>query len=435
MVGVSGLITPSLDEMCQVAAEMARESFELPLLIGGATTSRVHTAVKIAPNYQGPTVYVPDASKAVGVVGQLLGANKKTFTEQVRLEYQNIRERRKRESREARRTTLADARANRLEIDWTQYKVTRPCFTGTRSFPAYDLRELRSYIDWTPFFRSWDLAGVYPRILSDEVVGQAARDLLDDANVMLDQIIEERWLEARAVLGFWPAAAVDDDILLYADEDRSEVVATVHTLRQQLYRDRGRPNLALADFVAPLATGIQDYLGGFAVSAGFGTQQAVQRFEARNDDYSAIMVKALADRLAEAFAERMHERVRREFWGYAAEEQLDNDALIKEQYQGIRPAPGYPACPDHSEKDTLFQLLDASAAIGVSLTESFAMTPAASVSGLYFSHPESRYFGVSKVGRDQVEDYARRKRISLEQAERWLAPVLSYDREREAAVA
>ncbi len=427
LVGVSGLITPSLDEMRHVAAEMQREGFEIPLLIGGATTSRVHTAVKIAPNYQGPTVYVPDASKAVGVVSRLLGEQRDAFVREVAGEYHDIRERRDGERRDARRVSLADARANRHPVEWSGYAPPRPTFTGVRAFDDYPLAELVPTIDWTPFFKSWDLAGTFPRLLDDEVVGEAARSLYDDARAMLARIVAERWLRARAVVGFWPAASDGDDLVLYADDTRETPLATLHTLRQQLHRDRGRHNLALADFVAPRDSGLADYLGAFVVTTGHGVEEAAARFEAAHDDYSSIMLKALADRLAESFAERLHQRVRKELWGYAPDEALTNEDLIRETYRGIRPAPGYPACPDHTEKRTLFDLLEAPARAGVSLTESCAMTPASSVSGLYFAHPDSRYFGVSRVERDQVEDYARRKGMSVEEVERWLAPVLGYE--------
>jgi 5-methyltetrahydrofolate--homocysteine methyltransferase len=428
LVGVSGLITPSLDEMCHVAAELEREGFHIPLLIGGATTSRVHTAVKISPNYSGPTVYVPDASRAVGVVGNLIGANRQAFAADVRSEYESIRSQRASQRQNAKRISLADARENRHSIDWTGYRPVRPSFAGLECFDDYDLEELVPYIDWTPFFKTWDLSGAYPRILSDETVGEAARGLFDDARKMLERIVAERWLSARAVAGFFPANRVgEDDIAIYSDDSRESRLTTLHTLRQQLHRDRGRRNLALADFLAPEQSGIEDYIGAFAVSTGFGVEEIAARFEANNDDYSAIMVKALADRLAEAFAERMHERTRKEFWGYAPHEDFSNDELIKEAYTGIRPAPGYPACPDHTEKRLLFDLLAAESNAGITLTESFAMMPAASVSGLYFSHPESRYFGVSRVERDQVEDYARRKGVSVETVERWLSTVLGYD--------
>ncbi|NIR28193.1 MAG: methionine synthase [Gammaproteobacteria bacterium] len=431
IVGVSGLITPSLDEMCYVAKEMEREGFDMPLLIGGATTSRVHTAVKIAPGYRGPTIHVPDASRAVGVVGKLLTrSQREEYVASVRTEYASIRDRRAQERRTGRRASLADARANKHPCDWSAYAPPPPERLGLRTFETFDLEDLSGYIDWTPFFRSWDLSGTYPRILEDPTVGEAARTLFRDAQSMLRRIIDERWLEAHAVIGLWPANTVgSDDIEVYADEDRERVRATLHTLRQQTVQRAGRPNLALADFIAPKESGLSDYIGGFVVSAGFGVDEIVADFERRHDDYSAILAKALADRLAEAFAERMHQMVRTEFWGYAPAETLDNAALIREEYRGIRPAPGYPACPDHTEKRILFDLLGAEERTGVTLTESYAMLPAASVSGLYFSHPDSRYFGVSKIARDQVSDYARRKGLTVAQTERWLAHVLGYDTE------
>jgi 5-methyltetrahydrofolate--homocysteine methyltransferase len=428
LVGVSGLITPSLDEMCHVASELQREGFDIPLLIGGATTSRVHTAVKISPNYSGPTVYVPDASRAVGVVGNMIGARREEFASGVRAEYEAIRTQRATQRKSARRVTIADARSNRHPVEWNDYGPMKPSFLGLKAFDRYDLRELVPYIDWTPFFKTWDIAGVYPRLLKDEVVGEAARGLFADAQAMLERVVAENWFTARAVVGFFPANRVgEDDIAVYSDDSRKTRLTTFHTLRQQLVRDRGRSNLALADFVAPEESGVEDYIGAFATSAGFGVEETAARFEAENDDYSAIMIKALADRLAEAFAERMHERVRRELWGYDSDEALTNAELIKEAYTGIRPAPGYPACPDHTEKRILFDLLAAESNAGITLTESFAMMPTASVSGLYFSHPESRYFGVSRIERDQVEDYARRKGMSVESVERWLGPVLGYD--------
>jgi 5-methyltetrahydrofolate--homocysteine methyltransferase len=326
------------------------------------------------------------------------------------------------------RVTLTDARRNRVAIDWQSYAPPVPAFTGTRVFETYDARALTGFIDWTPFFRSWDLSGVFPRILEDDVVGEAARGLFTDAQAMLDRIVDEKWLQMRALIGFWPAvSSADDDIHLFENESMRERLCTFHTLRQQMKRDRGRPNLAMSDFIAPEHTGTVDYMGGFAVTAGFGTDDRVAAFEAAHDDYSSIMLKALADRLAEAFAEHMHQRVRQEFWGYARDEDLDNDRLIRQEYQGVRPAPGYPACPDHSEKRTLFDLMQVESRIGLQLTESFAMMPAASVSGMYFSHPESRYFGVSKIERDQVENYALRKGWTIEEAEKWLSPVLGYD--------
>ncbi|MCS0493684.1 methionine synthase [Ancylobacter sp. MQZ15Z-1] len=429
VIGLSGLITPSLDEMVHVAAEMEREGFDLPLLIGGATTSRAHTAVKIAPQYlNGQAVYVTDASRAVGVVSSLLNENTRAgYAANVRAEYAKLAEAHARSDRNKVRVRLEDARANRLALDFDGYEAPAPAFLGTRVFETYDLGELVPYIDWTPFFQSWELTGHFPAILDDAKVGPAARALYDDARRMLERIVAEKWLTGRAVVGFWPANTVGDDIVLFEDEARERELATLHTLRQQMAKREGRTNLALADFVAPKSTGVPDYVGGFCVSTGFGEHERSEAFKAAHDDYSAILLKALADRLAEAFAERMHERVRREFWAYAKDEALDNEALIKEAYQGIRPAPGYPAQPDHTEKATLFRLLDVTATIGVELTESFAMWPGAAVSGLYFAHPDASYFGVGRIERDQVEDYAARKGMSVEEAERWLAPVLNYD--------
>jgi len=429
IVGLSGLITPSLDEMCHVAAEMEREGFDLPLLIGGATTSRVHTAVKISPNYhKSQAIYVTDASRAVGVVSSLMSpsARPKTIA-RVREEYRSMAESYARGQAAKRRLSLQKARANKLKLDWASYVPPKPSFIGARAFKSYDVAALARYIDWTPFFQAWELKGTFPRILDDDKYGEAARHLYDDAQAMLKQLIEENWLTANGVVGFWPANSAGDDIELYTDETRSKHLATLHTLRQQMDRDKAKPNLALADFVAPKETGLADYIGGFAVTAGIGEEDIARRFERANDDYSKIMVKALADRLAEAFAEALHEKVRRELWAYAPKEKLTSEELIAEAYAGIRPAPGYPAQPDHTEKRTLFALLDAEKATGLKLTESYAMWPAAAVSGLYFSHPESRYFGVGKIGRDQVADYAARKGWSLTEAERWLAPILNYD--------
>ncbi len=428
LIGVSGLITPSLDEMCHVAAEMKREGFAIPLLIGGATTSKVHTAVKIAPNYDNSVIYVPDASKAVGVVSKLLGSDSTKFSAGVSDEYDKLRELRAAQQRSGRQVNLVQARSNKPQFDWSGYTPPAPTFTGTRIFEDYNVSELREYIDWTPFFKTWDLAGVYPKILQDEIVGSAARALFADAQEMVEKIIQEQWIKPSAVIGFWPANSTDcDDIEVYTDSAEQQQLAVIHTLRQQLQRDRGRSNYALSDFVAPRSSGVTDYVGGFVVTTGTGIDQIAQDFEQQQDDYNAIMIKALADRFAEAFAERMHQRVRAELWGYATEEDLSNVALIKEEYAGIRPAPGYPACPDHTEKETLFSLLQATEATGVCLTENYAMHPAATVSGYYFSHPESRYFGVSKVGRDQVEEYAIRKSLPIDVVERWLGPVLAYD--------
>ncbi len=429
IIGLSGLITPSLDEMVHVAAEMQREGFEMPLLIGGATTSKVHTAVKIDPQYAHPTIHVLDASRAVGVVSRLLkDGTKPAFLEALGEDYDGVRARHRRAVDAANLAPLTAARQNRPEIDWDRETPARPGFTGTRVFDCYPLSRLRERIDWTPFFRTWELAGTFPRILEDEVVGEAARDLYRDANEMLDRMIGENWLRAAAVIGFFPAnRSGEDDIAIYEDEDRAAVRCVVYTLRQQMKRTGARPNHALADFIAPAGGRCADYLGGFVVTTGLGIEPHLERMEADNDVYGGILLKALADRLAEAFAEHMHERVRKEFWGYAADEDLDNQALIREAYRGIRPAPGYPACPDHSEKATLFALLDAEAAIGAELTESFAMMPAASVAGYYFAHPDARYFGIGKIGRDQVADYAQRKGLDLAAAERLLGPSLGYE--------
>jgi 5-methyltetrahydrofolate--homocysteine methyltransferase len=428
VIGLSGLITPSLDEMVHVASEMEREGFDIPLLIGGATTSRVHTAVKIHPNYKrGQAVYVTDASRAVGVVSSLLSKESRDgYIEQLRGEYRKVSDAHQRSEADKKRLSLEKARANSQKIDWTAYEPKAPSFLGTKVFQDWDLEELSRYIDWTPFFQTWEMKGRYPKILEDEAQGAAARQLFADAQAMLRQIIDEKWFVPKAVIGFWPANAIGDDIRLFTDETRSQELATLYTLRQQLSKRDGKPNVAMSDFVAPLETGKPDYLGGFAVTAGIEEVAIAERFERANDDYSSIMVKALADRFAEAFAERMHEKVRREFWGYASDEAFEPQDLIDETYHGIRPAPGYPAQPDHTEKVTLFKLLDAEKEVGIRLTESYAMTPGSSVSGLYIAHPESYYFGVAKVERDQVEDYAARKGMPVAEVERWLGPVLNY---------
>jgi 5-methyltetrahydrofolate--homocysteine methyltransferase len=422
IIGLSGLITPSLDEMVHVAAEMEREGFDIPLLIGGATTSRVHTAVKIDPRYnRGQTVYVNDASRAVGVVSSLLSPDSKaSYVETIRAEYAKVAEGHARNEADKQRLPLAKARANGFKIDWATYTPPKPSFLGTRTFETWDLAELARYIDWTPFFQTWELKGRYPAILEDEKQGPAARQLFEDAQAMLAKIIDEKWFAPKGVIGFWPANAVGDDIQLSGANE------TFFTLRQQLSKRDGMANVALSDFVAPKDSGKQDYIGGFVVTAGIEEVAIAERFERANDDYSSILVKALADRFAEAFAELMHERVRREFWGYAADETLSPDELIGEPYAGIRPAPGYPAQPDHTEKATLFKLLDAEKQVGVTLTESYAMWPGSSVSGLYLSHPQSYYFGVAKVERDQVEDYAARKSMPVAEVERWLGPILNY---------
>lgn len=428
VIGLSGLITPSLDEMVHVASEMQRQGFNIPLLIGGATTSRVHTAVKIHPQYKaGQAVYVTDASRAVGVVSSLLAEDgNETYVDGIRGEYAKVAEAHARAEAEKQRQPLASARENAVKLDWSVYKPTKPAFTGTKVFEDYDLAELARYIDWTPFFQTWELKGRFPAILEDEKQGEAARQLYADAQAMLEKIIAENWFRPRAVIGFWPANAVGDDIRLFKDDSRGQELATFFTLRQQIAKREGRANVALSDFVAPLETGVPDYVGGFVVTAGIEEVAIAERFERANDDYSSILVKALADRFAEAFAERMHERVRREFWGYAPDEAFTPEELISESYAGIRPAPGYPAQPDHTEKVTLFSLLDATTATGVTLTESYAMWPGSSVSGLYIGHPDSYYFGVAKVERDQVEDYAARKGMDVREVERWLGPVLNY---------
>ena len=423
LIGLSGLITPSLEEMAFVASEMQRQGMRMPLLIGGATTSKVHTAVKIAPNYSGAVVHVLDASRAVGVAGSLLSDGlREQFEADVRADYEAVRVNRAGRRDAERLLPLEQARRNPVAIDWTAYAPARPQFEGVRVFDGWPLADLVERIDWTPFFQTWELAGHYPAILEDPVVGDAARNLYRDARTMLDQIVAGQQLTARAVVGFWPANSVGDDVVLWADDARTRPLQTVHFLRQQQDKKDERPNYCLADFVAPRTSGLPDWFGGFAVTTGIGLDALVAAHEAANDPYSAILAKALADRLAEAFAERLHEQVRREYWGYAPDEALDNVSLIREQYSGIRPAPGYPACPDHTEKGPLFRLLGATEAIGLQLTESFAMYPTAAVSGYYIGHPESRYFGIGKIGRDQVEDYAARRGIPVEEAARWLAP-------------
>jgi len=432
MIGLSGLITPSLDEMCYVAAEMEREGFDCPLLIGGATTSKVHTAVKVHPNYhRGQTVYVLDASRAVGVVSKLLSETEKApFIEGIKAEYTKVRDTHLAHEARKQRITLQAARDNKFKIDWGAFKPVKPSFLGVRAFPNFSLASLVPYIDWTPFFQAWELTGRYPQILTDNKVGAEAKKLFDDAQVLLKRMVEEKWVTASGIVGFWPANSVGDDIEVYGDDTRTSQITTLRTLRQQIARDpsRNRAHMALADFIAPKETGLADYVGGFAVTAGLGEDEAIEKHIKKTDDYNRIIAKALCDRFAEALAEAMHQKVRKELWGYAKGEKLTNDELILEKYQGIRPAPGYPAQPDHTEKATLWKLMDVDKAIGIELTESFAMWPGASVSGLYFAHPDSHYFGVGKVERDQVEDYAARKGWTVEETERWLSPVLNYDR-------
>jgi len=429
IIGLSGLITPSLDEMVHIGKEMQRQGFNLPLLIGGATTSQIHTSVKIDPQYKGAVVYVPDASRAVGVASTLLSEDRRTaYIAETKERYRQLREQRSSQQQDRKLASLREARANRFKTQWENYQPARPAFTGIRTFEDYPLGELVTLIDWSPFFKAWELAGKFPGILDDAVVGTEARRLFDDARAMLAKIVNEHWLQARAVIGFFPANTIhDDDVELYTDERRNETRAVFHFLRQQMQHRSGAPNHCLADFIAPKESGVEDYLGVFALTTGIGIEARIAAFEADHDDYNSILLKALADRLAEAFAERMHERVRKEFWGYAPAENLSNEELIKEEYRGIRPAPGYPACPDHTEKALLWELIDPTNNAGMQLTESYAMLPTASVSGLYFSHPEVRYFGVGKLARDQITDYARRKDLAVEEIERWLAPVLGYN--------
>ena len=427
IIGLSGLITPSLDEMVSIAKEMERRGMKIPLLIGGATTSRVHTAVKIEPHYSGTTVHVLDASRSVPVVSSLLSEEgKEKFELDLKLDYDRLREHHNRNKAEKEFISLAEARNNKYAISWNENDLYQPSFLGVKSFDNYPLEEIAKYIDWTPFFQAWELAGRFPKILTDDLVGKEAQKLFEDAQAMLKHIIDEKWLTAKASIGFWRANQVDDDdIALFADEDRTQVFETLHTLRQQGKKADNLPYLALADFVAPKEKGA-DFLGGFALTTGLGIEKWIEKFENDQDDYSSIMIKALADRLAEAFAELMHKKVRTEYWGYAKTENFSNDQLIDESYQGIRPAPGYPACPDHTEKPTLFRLLNAENLTGIELTESLAMYPTAAVCGLYFSHPEARYFGLGKINKDQVAAYAKRKDQSIEYVEKWLGPWLSY---------
>lgn len=432
IIGLSGLITPSLDEMVYVAREMQRQGFKIPLMIGGATTSKAHTAVKIDPQYHNDAVvYVADASRAVGVATTLLSAEMKpAFVAERRAEYSEVRERHARRQPKAAKLSYREAIAEKFTKDWDNYTPPQPKQLGVTVLKDYPLDEIRQYIDWTPFFITWSLAGKFPAILQDDVVGVEATRLYNDAQAMLDKLIGEKLLQANGVIGFWPAAQVnDDDIVVYSDESRQSVLTTLHHLRQQSDKVSGKPNYSLADFVAPQNSQAKDYIGGFAVTAGLGAEALAKAYREAGDDYNAILVQALADRLAEAFAERLHERVRQEFWGYQPEETLSNDELIKEKYVGIRPAPGYPACPEHTEKATLFKLLDAEANTGISLTEHFAMWPAASVSGFYYSLPESTYFNVGKLERDQVQSYAERKGWDMRMAEKWLSPNLGYEPE------
>ncbi len=428
IIGLSGLITPSLDEMVHVAKELEREGFKVPLLIGGATTSKVHAAVKIAPNYSSPTVHVLDASRSVTVAGRLLNKNnREKFVHSVKQEYDNLRMTHLSRKEGRKYLSIEEARTKKVKIDWQKIRITKPAFLGRKVFSDYPLEQIREGIDWTPFFLTWELKGRYPRIFNDPSFGKEAKKLHDDANKLLDEIVKEKLLTAKAVIGFYPANSTDDDILLYTDETRKEVMTSFHMLRQQAEKTIDEPYFSLADFIAPVQSGVNDYIGAFAVTSGVGLDELVRRFESEHDDYSGILARAVADRLAEAFAERMHECVRKEYWGYAKDENLTNEQIIKEEYAGIRPAHGYPACPDHTEKRILFDLLDAESNAGIHLTESFAMYPASSVSGLYFSNLRARYFNAGRIAKDQVSDYAKRKNMSIEDAERWLAPNLAYE--------
>lgn len=424
VIGLSGLITPSLDEMVTVAKEMERANLSIPLMIGGATTSRVHTAVKIEQHFtKDQTIHVLDASRSVTVVESLLGSKKENFVAGIKADYAKLRAHHEKHRGAKEILSLEKARENKFQIEWRQEDCIQPNFLGVKEI-AVDLQTLTHYLDWTPFFQTWELHGKYPRILEDEIVGAEAKKLFEDANRLLKTIIDEKWISPKGAIGIFPANSVGDDIEIYSPENRSELMHIQRTLRQQTKKAQGQPNIALSDFVAPKETGINDYIGGFAVTSGLGIEPYLEKFKADHDDYNSIMLKALADRLAEAFAEYLHEEVRKNYWGYVPDETLDNEALIKESYQGIRPAPGYPACPDHTEKTGLFKLLNATELTGIELTDSLAMFPAASVSGWYFAHPQAKYFGLGKIGNDQVEDLAKRKNIPVEEMERWLSSVI-----------
>jgi len=431
VIGLSGLITPSLDEMVHVAKEMERREFKLPLLIGGATTSKIHTAVKIAPGYSGNVIHVLDASRSVPVVSNLLNEDKKIkekFSKEIKAEYGKLRDNHLKRAEEKKFLSLEKARENHLKTDWNKVKIVKPENPGVTVLQKYPLETIRNYIDWTPFFLTWELKGKYPAILSNQKYGKEAKKLYDDANKLLDEIISRKLLVANGVFGLFSANSVGyDDIEIYTDDSRKGVRRVLHTLRSQTPKSEGLPNLALADFIAPKESGKPDYIGAFAVTAGIGIEKLIEKYEKEHDDYNSIMTKALADRLAEAFAEYLHELVRKKYWAYSPEEEFTNSDLVKESYQGIRPAPGYPAQPDHTEKQIIFDLLNVERNAGIILTETLAMYPAASVSGLYFAHPESKYFDVGKIGKDQVLDYHRRKGMSLEEVEKWLGPILNYD--------
>ncbi|HNQ27539.1 MAG TPA: vitamin B12 dependent-methionine synthase activation domain-containing protein, partial [Aquaticitalea sp.] len=428
IIGLSGLITPSLDEMVYVSKEMKKKNLDIPLIIGGATTSRAHTVVKIAPNYNHTVVHINDASRAVTVVGNLLQKNNAIYKEQIREEYDKFRDQFLKRTKEKEYISIEQARQNKLRIDWNTSEIVRPKHLGIQVLEDFDLKKLEPYLDWSPFFRSWDLHGRYPDILEDEVVGEQAKELFRDAKKLLARIFDEKLLKARAVFGLFPANTINDDDVEVEASDRSgksENPITFLTLRQQSKKREGVPNIALADFIAPKSSGRQDYIGAFCVSAGFGTDELAKQFEKNHDDYNAIMIKAMADRLAEAFAEYLHKEVRTNYWGYAKNENFTNEELIREDYKGIRPAPGYPACPDHLEKPTIWKLLKVKETIGVELTEGLAMWPAASVSGYYFANPDAKYFGLGKIAEDQLKDYAKRRQLPEDEAAKWLSPSLS----------
>jgi 5-methyltetrahydrofolate--homocysteine methyltransferase len=430
VIGLSGLITPSLDEMVHVAKEMEIRGLNIPLLIGGATTSRIHTSVKIDPNYSGSVIHVLDASRSVPVVSNLLnenGTEKAKFTTSIKEEYKKLRDDYLQKKSEKKFVPIEKARENRTKIDWNNANIKQPNKPGITVLTNFSLKQIKNYIDWTPFFQTWELKGKHPKIFDDPNAGKEAKKLFDDANNLLEKISEEKLLTANGAVGLFPANSVGfDDIEIYNDENRSMVKRVLHTIRQQMLKSDMQQNIALADFIAPKESGVEDYIGIFAVTTGIGVEEQIEKFEKEHDDYSSILVKAIADRLAEAFAEMLHQKVRKEFWGYAEDENLSNEELIKEKFVGIRPAPGYPAQPDHTEKKIIFDLLEAEKNTGVRLTESMAMYPAASVCGLYFSHPEARYFNTGKIGKDQVLDYHRRKGMSVEEVEKWLSPVLNY---------
>ena len=434
LIGLSGLITPSLDEMCFVASELARNKIKKPLLIGGATTSKIHTAIKIAPLYDKGVCHVTDASKAVTVASQLISKNKcRPFIESLNREYLELKDSYYKKDSKKPENSIINCRKNKFQFDWKNYKPQKPKFEGTKIFSKISLDEIAEFIDWKPFFQAWELHGNFPQILDDKHVGKAARDLWKDAKNMLDKIKKDNLVEPKAVIGFWSANSIEDDVVIFENSSRKKKISKFHFLRQQVNRSNStRPNFSLSDFIAPISSKVEDYIGGFLVTAGDGIEKLSEKFESKKDDYNSIMIKSIGDRIAEALAEMIHQKVRKTYWGYDKNENFSNQDLISELYKGIRPAPGYPACPDHTEKQTLFDLLGVSENLKVDLTESFAMKPASSVSGLYFSHPDSAYFGIGKINRDQVVDYANRKGVTIEQVEKWLGPNLSYSPKKAA---